>query len=280
LPGYEGARPVRIGNAAVDQLQLDVFGELMDALYVARSAGLDDDPSSWSVQRGCLDWLEGHWDEPDEGMWEVRSGRRPFTFSKMMAWAAFDRGVKHVEQHGLAGNVDRWRALRDHVHAEVLAKGFDRERNTFTQYYGSRELDASLLLAPVVGFLPGDDPRVVGTLEAIERELVVDGFVRRYPTAEGDNVDGLPGREGAFLACSFWLVDALVLANRRDEARALFERLLAVRNDLGLLSEEYDPHARRLVGNFPQAFSHVALVNSARNLTGEGPAHQRSRRDG
>ena len=279
LPGYEGSRPVRVGNAAVAQRQLDVYGELMDALYVAQTSGLHADDDAWSVQRACLDWLEGHWEEPDAGMWEVRAPEQPFTFSKVMVWAAFDRATKTVEQLGATGPVERWRALRDQVHAEVCAKGFDPARGTFTQAYGSPLLDASLLLLPIVGFLPGTDPRVLGTLDAIQRELVVDGFVRRYPTRARGNVDGLPGAEGAFLACSFWLVDALILADRRDEATALFERLLAVRNDVGLLSEEYDPRHGRLVGNFPQAFSHVALINSARNLAVEhGPAHQRSRR--
>ena len=281
LPGYEGSRPVRVGNAAVDQLQLDVFGELMDALYVARSAGLDPHDDAWAIQRACLDWLEGHWAEPDEGMWEIRAQRRHFTSSKVMAWAAFDRAVKTVEQHALQGPADRWRALRERIHAEVCARSFDRERNAFMQAYDVRQLDASLLLLPLVGFLPGTDPRVIGTIEAIERELVTDGFVRRYPTGGGGNVDGLPGSDGAFLACSFWLVDALCLANRRGEAQALFERLLAIRNDVGLLSEEYDTRAHRLVGNFPQAFSHVALINSARNLAAQhGPAEQRAERKG
>ncbi|HUJ59148.1 MAG TPA: glycoside hydrolase family 15 protein [Kofleriaceae bacterium] len=278
LPGYEGSRPVRVGNAAIGQRQLDVYGELMDVLHLGRCAGLPDDPEAWSVQRACLDWLESHWQEPDEGMWEVRSGRRNFTFSKIMVWAAFDRAIKSVETFGGDGPVDRWRALRDAVHADVCAKGFDPARNAFTQAYGSPELDASALLVPIVGFLPAGDPRVRGTLDAILRELVVDGFVQRYPTGDRmHNPDGLPGGEGAFLACSFWLVDALAIAGRRDEARALFDRLLAVRNPVGLLSEEYDVEHRRLVGNFPQAFSHIALVNSARNLTVElGPARQRA----
>ena len=277
LPGYEDSRPVRVGNAAVVQRQLDVYGELMDALYLARSEGIDADDDAWSIQRACLDWLESRWAEPDEGMWEVRGDRQQFTFSKVMAWAAFDRAVSTVEQFRLEGPVDRWRAVRDHIHADVCTHGFDTRRNTYTQFYGSPTLDASLLLLPIVGFLPGDDPRMLGTVEAIQRELAADGFVRRYRTGTARNVDGLPGGEGAFLACSFWLVDALVLVDRRDEARALFERLLAVRNDVGLLSEEYDPVRRRLVGNFPQAFSHVALINSARNLCADrGPAHQRS----
>jgi len=279
LPGYEGSRPVRTGNAAVSQRQLDIYGELMDVLYVARAAGLHADDDAWSIQRACMDWLEGHWAEPDEGMWEIRAARQQFTLSKMMVWAAFDRAVKTIEQFDADGPLDRWRALRDHIHAEVCARGFDLARGTFTQTYGAKQLDASLLLLPIIGFLPASDPRVIGTIEAIQRELVVDGFVQRYPTGPAVNIDGLAGSEGAFLACSFWLVDALVLAGRRDEARALFERLLAVRNDVGLLSEEYDPHARRLIGNFPQAFSHVALINSARNLSRhDGPAQQRATR--
>jgi GH15 family glucan-1,4-alpha-glucosidase len=277
LAGYEGSRPVRVGNAAVVQRQLDVYGELMDALYVARCSGLDADDDAWSVQRQCLDWLESHWADPDAGMWEIRAPHKQFTFSKVMAWAAFDRAEKTVRAFGLDGPVDRWRALCDRIHDEVCTRGFDRERNTFTQSYGSRELDASLLQLPIVGFLSGRDPRILGTIDAIQRELVVDGLVRRYPTSGGDNLDGLPGGEGAFLACSFWLVDALVLSGRRDEATVLFERLLALRNDVGLLSEEYDTRHRRLVGNFPQAFSHVALINSARNLLAEhGPAKQRA----
>jgi GH15 family glucan-1,4-alpha-glucosidase len=280
LPGYEASRPVRVGNAAVAQRQLDVYGELMDALFVARCSGLHADDDARSVQRACMDWLEGNWNAPDEGMWEVRGDLRQFTFSKAMVWAAFNSAVCTVQKFELDGPVERWRALRDAVHAEVCARGYDRHRNTFTQAYGSRELDASLLLLPIVGFLPGDDPRIVGTIDAIARDLVVDGFVRRYLTGPGDNRDGLPGSEGAFLACSFWLVDALVLAGRRDEATALFERLLAVRNDVGLLSEEYDARRCRLVGNFPQAFSHVALINSARNLAVErGPAQQRAKRE-
>jgi GH15 family glucan-1,4-alpha-glucosidase len=281
LAGYEGSRPVRVGNAAVRQRQLDVYGEIMSALYVARCSGLDADDDAWNVQRACLDWLEGHWTEPDAGMWESRGELQQFTFSKVMVWAAFDSALRTVEEFGLDGPRARWQALRDAIHTEVCAHGFNRACNAFTQSYGAREFDASLLLLPVVGFLSADDPRVLGTIAAIQRELMADGFVRRYRTGTGQNLDGQTGGEGAFLACSFWLVDALVLAGRRDEARALFERLLAVRNDVGLLSEEYDPVRRRLVGNFPQAFSHVALVNSARNLSAErGPAHQRSRRCG
>ncbi len=279
LPGYAGSRPVRTGNAALSQRQLDVYGEIMTALYVARRAGLDANDDAWNIQRACLDWLEGHWHEPDAGMWEIRGDRQPYTFSRVMAWAAFDSAIRTVEQFGLDGPRDRWRAVRDRICAEVIARGFDRACNAFTQRYGARELDASLLLVPIVGFLPGDDPRVIGTLEAIQRELVRDGFVHRYRTGPGRNLDGLPGGEGAFLACSFWLVDALVLAGRRDEAGALFDRLLAVRNDVGLLSEEYDTARRRLVGNFPQAFSHVALINSARNLSSpRDPARPQAQR--
>lgn len=281
LPGYEYSQPVRVGNAAVNQRQLDVFGELMDTLYVARSAGVAANDDAWELQSACLDWLESRWMEPDEGMWEVRSGRRQFTFSKIMAWAAFDRGIKTVEQHQLDGPIERWRAIRRDIFNEVCERGFDPTRQTFTQSYGSEELDASLLLLPNVGFLPGSDPRVHGTIDAIQRELLSDGFVQRYPTHEGETVDGMHGREGAFLACSFWLVDALVLAGRVDEARRRFERLLDICNDVGLLAEEYDTRERRLVGNFPQAFSHVALINSARNLSdAHGPAHQRSHRTG
>jgi GH15 family glucan-1,4-alpha-glucosidase len=277
LPGYETSRPVRIGNGAVDQLQLDVYGELMDVLHHARCAGLPEERSAWSVQRACLEWLESHWREPDEGVWEVRRARRQFTFSKVMVWAAFDRAIRTVERFGGGGPVDRWRALRDEVHAETCARGFDRARNTFVQAYGARELDASLLLLPIVGFLPPEDPRVVGTIDAIGRELVVDGFVRRYLADDCARIDGLPGCDNAFIACSFWLVDALALIGRRRDAVELFERLLALRNSVGLLSEEYDTKRRRLVGNFPQAFSHIALVNSAHNLTVEhGPARARA----
>ncbi|HEY1559216.1 MAG TPA: glycoside hydrolase family 15 protein [Kofleriaceae bacterium] len=277
LPGYEGSKPVRVGNSAVGQRQLDVYGELMDVLHHARCAGLPGEGDAWSVQRACLDWLERHWREPDEGMWEVRTERRCFTFSKVMVWAAFDRAIATVKHFGGDGPVDRWRALRDEIHADVCRCGFDPARRTFTQTYGSRELDASALLIPIVGFLPPRDPRVLGTIDAVQRELVVDGFVKRYPTGHGRNIDGIPGTDSAFLACSFWLVDALALAGRRDEARTLFEQLLAVRNDVGLLAEEYDAEHKRLVGNFPQAFSHIALVNSARNLSVEhGPAKQRA----
>jgi len=267
LPGYEGSRPVRIGNGAVDQLQLDVYGEVMNCLYLARSSGLSADDRAWAMQRRLLEWLESHWDEPDEGLWEVRGPRRHFVHSKIMTWVALDRGVRQVERFGRSGPAARWRELRDRVHAEICAKGYDPARNTFTQSYGSRELDAALLLIPQTGFLPPDDPRVIGTVEAIERELMVDGFVLRYPIAESNAVDGLPGGEGAFLACSFWLAEARALLGRRREALELFERLLDLRNDVGLLAEEYDPRHGRLVGNFPQAFSHVPLIHAAQALS-------------
>jgi GH15 family glucan-1,4-alpha-glucosidase len=279
LPGYEGSTPVRIGNAAASQVQLDVYGEVVDALYQARRLGLPHDPAMWDVERLLCDWLETGWSQPDQGLWEVRGPRRHFTHSKVMTWVAFDRAIKSVERQGLSGPSDRWRALRDTIHRDVCAQGFDASLGSFTQSYGSKLLDASLLLIPAVGFLPAHDPRVMGTIAAIERDLLRDGFVMRYRTegTEGAvGMDGLPGGEGAFLACSFWLVDAYVLTGRHEEAHALFERLLALRNDVGLLSEEYDAKHARLVGNFPQAFSHIALVNSARNLASEsGPAHHR-----
>ncbi|MBN6055510.1 glycoside hydrolase family 15 protein, partial [Nonomuraea sp. RK-328] len=267
LDGYEGSRPVRIGNDAVNQLQLDVYGEVMNALYLAGASGLTADQRAWSIQRQLLDYVEEHWDEPDEGLWEVRGPRRHFTHSKVMCWVALDRAVKYVERYGRVGPADKWRRTRDRIHAEVCERAFDAKRNTFTQSYGSTELDASLLLMPMVGFLPPDDPRMVGTVAAIEKELMSDGFVLRYPVAEDNDIDGLPGGEGAFLACSFWLVEVMAMQGRRDEAKELFERLLALRNDLGLLSEEYDPRYSRLVGNFPQAFSHVPLIHAARALS-------------
>ena len=275
LPGYEGSAPVRIGNAAVGQHQLDVHGEVMDALHQARRVGIPADDASWSLQRALMDFLESNWREPDEGIWEVRGPQRHFTHSKVMAWVAADRAVKAVEQSGRTGPVERWAALRDEVHADVCARGYDPERNTFTQYYGGAPLDAALLLVPQVGFLPATDERVRGTVAAIERELCEDGFVHRYAHG-GAEVDGLPPGEGAFLACTFWLADAYSLMGRRREAVDTFERLLALRNDVGLLAEEYDPGARRQVGNFPQAFSHVPLVNTARNLSARGgPAERR-----
>jgi GH15 family glucan-1,4-alpha-glucosidase len=276
LPGYAGSRPVRIGNAAHDQVQLDVYGEVMDALHHARIQGLDSDDHAWSLQRTLLDFLEGSWDRPDNGIWEVRGPRRHFTHSKVLAWVAFDRGVQTVDDLGLRGPVERWRRLRADIHDEVCREGFDTELNAFTQSYGSSELDAATLLIPLVGFLPATDPRVLGTIDAVQTHLTRDGFVQRYRVQEQNDVDGLEGGEGVFLPCSFWLVDALRLAGRREDARELFERLLGIRNDLGLLSEEYDPAGGRLLGNFPQAFTHVGLVNSAYNLSQHtGPMHQR-----
>ncbi|MFI6070575.1 glycoside hydrolase family 15 protein [Actinoplanes sp. NPDC051343] len=267
LGGYHGSAPVRAGNAAAGQLQLDVWGEVLDGLHLAREAGIATTDAAWDLQRALLDFLEGNWQQPDNSLWEVRGDRRQFVHSKVMAWAGFDRAVTAVERHGLDGPVERWRAVRDEIHAEVCAKGFDDGRNTFTQSYGSAALDAATLLIPRVGFLPGTDPRVVGTVEAVQRELSQDGFLLRY-RPEHDNVDGLPGGEGVFLACTFWLVDALHAIGREDEAEQLFERLLGLRNDVGLLSEEYDPAAGRQLGNTPQAFSLVGLVNSARLLSG------------
>ena len=272
LPGYEGSRPVRIGNGAVHQLQLDVYGEVLNSLYLSRESGLGADDRAWSIQRQLMDYVEKHWDEPDEGLWEVRGPRRHFVHSKVMCWVAADRAIAYVERFGRKGPVERWRALRERIHADVCAKGYDPERNTFTQSYGSRELDAALLLIPLVGFLPPDDPRVIGTIAAVERELMQDGFILRYPVHEGDNLDGLPGEEGAFLACSFWLAEAMALTGRRKEAVELFERLLSLRNDVGLLAEEYDPKAGRMVGNFPQAFSHVPLIRTAQALSRTVPS--------
>jgi GH15 family glucan-1,4-alpha-glucosidase len=275
LPGYEGSKPVRVGNAAVTQLQLDVYGEVMDALHVARRSGLAANQAAWDLQRWIVDFVDRNWREPDEGIWEVRGPRRDFTHSKVMAWVAVDRAVKAVERFGLEPHrLEHWKALRREIHEEVCARGFDAERGAFTQFFGSKDLDASLLMMPLVGFLPAHDPRVRGTIEAIERELCRDGLILRYPTRE--SVDGLPPGEGAFLACTFWLADGLQLLGRYDEARALFERLLALRNDVGLLAEEWDPRAKRFLGNFPQAFSHVGLINTARNLSRRGgPAEHR-----
>jgi GH15 family glucan-1,4-alpha-glucosidase len=277
LPGFVGSRPVRIGNGAVEQQQHDIYGEMIDAMYLARRAGIQPDPNAWAVEKAVLHVLEERWREPDEGIWEVRCPRRHFTHSKVMAWVAFDRAVKSVEQFGLEGPVERWRELRKAICADVCQHGVDPKRGCFTQYYGSDELDASLLMVPLVGFLPIDDPRVVATIGAVERELRSDGFVRRYRTRAGGEVDGLPPGEGAFLLCSFWLADCYALQGRTREARDVFERLLSVRNDLGLLAEEYDPAAGQLLGNFPQAFSHVSLINTARNLTPQtsGPAKDR-----
>jgi GH15 family glucan-1,4-alpha-glucosidase len=264
LTGYEGSKPVRVGNGASKQFQLDVYGEVMDVLHQARRRHITPGDESWALQRVLLADLERRWQEPDEGIWEVRGPRRHFTHSKVMAWVAFDRGVKAVEEFGREGAVERWRAAREAIQAEVLDQGYDEELGSFVQYYGSRRVDASLLTIPLFGFLPPDDPRVRGTLEAVRRELLVDGFVQRYRhDDEVEEVDGLPPGEGAFFLCSFWFVDNLVLLGELDEAKEMFERLLALRNDLGLLSEEYDPTLGRLVGNFPQAFSHIGLVNTA-----------------
>jgi GH15 family glucan-1,4-alpha-glucosidase len=280
LPGYENSAPVRIGNAAVSQLQLDVYGEVIDAITLGSQAGLSFDSHTWSLVRALLRFLEKNWSQPDEGIWEVRGPRRHFVYSKVMAWVAFDRAVR-VAELGRPGAESRWREIRDKIHAEVCDKGYDAKRGTFTQYYGSAELDASVLLIPEVGFLPPDDPRVVSTVETIEKELTSDGLVLRYtqpPAADQEaqtNVDGLTGSEGAFLACSFWLVNALHLIGRYDDADALFERLLSMRNDVGLLSEEYDPRYHRQVGNFPQAFSHMPLIQSALNLEQHAGHHCR-----
>jgi GH15 family glucan-1,4-alpha-glucosidase len=267
LPGYEKSTPVRVGNAAAAQFQLDVWGEVLDGLHLARLTGLHAAPDAWDLQRALLDYLEGAWDQPDNSLWEVRGPRRPFVQSKVMAWAGLNRAVQAVERFGLDGPVDEWRRLRREIHDDVCAHGYDPDRNTFTQFYGSQGLDAALLLIPRVGFLGWDDPRVSGTVDAVRRELSEDGLLLRYrPEADG-GVDGMPGREGAFLACTFWLADALAGLRRVDEAEALFTRLLGLRSDLGLLSEEYDVAAGRQVGNTPQAFSHVGLVNTARHLS-------------
>jgi len=268
LPGYEDSRPVRIGNAAAGQFQLDVYGEVMSALYESAQRDELTEGPAWDLQLALMDFLETGWRGPDDGIWEVRGPQRQFTHSKVMAWVAIDRAIKTVEKHHVEGPVDRWRSIRTEIHDEVCDKGFNPDKGSFTQYYGSDNLDASLLMIPMVDFLPATDPRVRGTIEAIERELVEGDFVLRYRTQDTGEVDGLSGREGAFLACSFWLVDCLMLLGRENDARQLFQRLLDLRNDLGLLSEEYDPVAGRLVGNFPQAFSHVSLVNSAANISG------------
>jgi GH15 family glucan-1,4-alpha-glucosidase len=264
LPGYEGSVPVRIGNAAAGQVQLDVYGEVLGALYFARKAGLAPDDTDWALEVALVNHLEKIWQEPDDGIWETRGGRQHFVHSKVMAWLAFDRAIRSAEEFDLKAPLDRWRTVRDTIHAQVCDRGFDTARNTFVQAYGSNALDAALLMIPKVRFLPPSDPRVKGTLAAIEKTLLRDGFVLRYDT--GVTEDGLPPGEGAFLACSFWLVDNYVMQERYDEAHDLFERLLALRNDVGLLAEEYDPADKRQLGNFPQAFSHLSLFNSARNL--------------
>ncbi len=265
LPGYEGSKPVRIGNAAAGQCQLDVYGQVMDTLHLGRAAGLAPEGNAWALQRVLLGFLSTHWQDPDEGIWEVRGPRQQFTHSKVMAWVAFDRAVRDVESYGLDGPVDEWRRTRDAIHAWVCERCYDTNQCSFVQHEGSTELDASLLLLPLVGFLPPDDARVQGTVAAVQRELVVDGLVLRYRTHSG--VDDLPVGEGAFLACTFWLADALALSGRRDEAQTLFDRVLALCNDVGLLSEEFNPRAGRMLGNFPQALSHMALVNTAQLLS-------------
>jgi GH15 family glucan-1,4-alpha-glucosidase len=276
LPGYRDSRPVRVGNAAFTQHQLDVYGELMDVLHLTRRLELPPSDDAWRVQRGVMRYLESNWREPDEGIWEVRGPRRHFTHSKVMAWVAFDRAVAGVEKFGLDGPVERWRAIRDEIRAEVLEKGFDRELNAFVQFYGSSNADASLLMLPSLGFIAVDDPRMTGTIALIRKQLETNGLLRRYPTAP--DVDGLPPGEGAFLLCTFWLADVLALAGRYDEAEEIFERLLALRNDVGLLGEQADPLTRHQLGNFPQAFSHVGLINTAQNLRRQdGPSRDRQK---
>ncbi|HVJ28784.1 MAG TPA: glycoside hydrolase family 15 protein, partial [Gammaproteobacteria bacterium] len=275
LSGYENSSPVRIGNKAACQRQLDVYGELLDVLHAAREAELATLDEAWALQKTLLKELERAWREPDHGIWETRGPARAFTHSRVMSWVAFDRGIKSCERFKLHGPVDRWREIRAEIHEDVCANAFDVKRNTFVQSYGARELDAALLLIPQTGFLPADDPRIAGTVAAIERELVSgEGLVMRYTKDVED-----PGREGAFLICSFWLADAYVMLGRIDDATRVFESMLELRNDLGLLSEEYDPDAKRLIGNFPQGFSHIGLINTAFNLVkAHGPAQQRSER--
>jgi GH15 family glucan-1,4-alpha-glucosidase len=265
LPGFYGSSPVRIGNAAADQLQIDVFGEVMDVLALARETQVGPSDDAWSTQRSLMRHLVDTWQLPDEGIWEVRGGRQQFTHSKVMAWVAFDRAARAVERYGMTGPAKQWRATAAEIHQQVLAEAYDSERNTFTQAYGSKALDAALLLIPQVGFLPPTDPRVVGTVEAVQRELTSDGFVRRYITDHVD--DGLPDPEGTFLICSFWLADSLAMIGRVGEARDLYVKLVALRNDVGLLAEQYDPVSRRMLGNFPQAFSHLGMVNTAWHLS-------------
>lgn len=266
LPGYENSGPVRVGNAAADQMQLDIFGEIAETLYIARRNGLGPISKLDGFQAVVLEHLEASWQKLDHGIWEMRGPPRAFTHSRLMCWVAFDRAVKMSEEFGVPGPVDHWRTIRDTIHAEVCEKGYDPKRNTFTQYYGGEAVDASLLLIPQVGFLPPDDPRIVGTIAAIEEDLLRDGFVQRYATDHVD--DGVGGEEGAFLVCSFWLADAYMLTGRNEDAVELFERLLSLRNSLGLLAEEYDPIRKRLVGNYPQAFSHLGLINTAQKLVG------------
>jgi GH15 family glucan-1,4-alpha-glucosidase len=275
LPGYEGSRPVRVGNAAFEQRQLDVYGEVIDALYQCDRYGIAPALDAWTLQRKLLEFLESGWQEVDDGIWEVRGPRRHFTHSKVMAWVAFDRVLRIVEKADSGEPIARWRALRDRIHDDVCRQGFDAKLGSFVQSFGSKRLDASLLMIPLVGFLPAADERVRGTLHAIESHLMTDGFVRRYDN--DPEVEALPTAEGVFLPCSFWLADNLALVGRHAEARKLFERLLTLRNDVGLLSEEYDVARRRFVGNFPQAFSHVSLINTALNLTPRQDSPARSR---
>jgi GH15 family glucan-1,4-alpha-glucosidase len=268
LAGFAASKPVRIGNAASNQLQLDVYGEVMDAAYQTMVAGVAALPDAWALLRRLLAWLEDGWRLQDSGIWEMRGPARHFTHSKVMAWVAFDRAVRMHDELGRDGSIERWRALRDEIKTEVLARGWNERRQAFTQSYGSDELDASLLLMPIVDFLPIDDPRVISTIDAIRRELMVDGLLLRYRT-EGTTLDGLPPGEGVFLACSFWLVEVLAMQGKLEEARALFDRLLTLRNDVGLLAEEYDPHSKTQLGNFPQAFTHLSLVSAALMLNGQ-----------
>jgi GH15 family glucan-1,4-alpha-glucosidase len=265
LAGYSNSRPVRIGNAAHEQFQLDVYGEVMDTMHVARKHRVPEQNYAWALEKKLMDYLESAWDQPDEGIWEVRGPRRHFTHSKVMAWVAVDRAVKAVEKFNLNGPVEQWRSLRQVIHDDVCRNGYSATRNAFVQYYGATSLDASVLMMPLVGFLPATDSRVVGTVAAIEKELMVEGFVMRY----SGNVDGLPSGEGAFLACTYWYADNLAALGRSEEARAIFERLLGISNDLGLLAEEYDPAGKLQLGNFPQAFTHVCLINTAHNLAGK-----------
>jgi GH15 family glucan-1,4-alpha-glucosidase len=278
LPGYEASKPVHIGNAASEQLQLDVYGEVLDSFYQARCRGLGKSDVGWELGRSLVNHVEQIWFQPDEGIWEIRGPRRHFVHSKVMAWVAVDRAIRMIQDFEEQGPLERWMRLRNEIHDEVCRFGYSNELNSFVQFYGSKELDASLLMLPLVGFLPADHAKMISTVAAVEKHLLQDGLVARYNTHS--KVDGLPGGEGVFLACSFWLADNYVLQNRQDEARTLFERLLALRNDVGLLSEEYDPRERRQLGNFPQAFSHLALVNSAHNLMPASdvkPVHHRAR---
>jgi GH15 family glucan-1,4-alpha-glucosidase len=276
LSGYADSRPVRIGNAASEQRQLDVYGEVLDALHLDRASGLSAEDGAWEMQRGLIDYLESIWAEPDSGLWEVRGDPKHYVHSKVMAWVGFDRAVRAVEEFGLDGPVARWREVRDEIHAQVCDEGFDKKRNTFTQYYGSKALDAATLLIPQVGFLPGDDPRILGTIDAVQKDLLVDGFLLRYDNDDAN--DGFDSEEASFVVCTIWLADTLHLAGRKDEAREVFERVLGVRNDVGLLAEEYDPRKKRQLGNVPQAYSHVGLVNTARALSRHGATAGRVRR--